>query len=110
MEDKDDSRESLRLLLESLGHDVVAAADGRQGLALALERPPDVMLVDLGLPGLDGFELARAVRGSERVSTVRLIAITGYGQAEDRRRSAEAGFDVHLVKPVSAAALLEVLG
>lgn len=108
MEDKDDSRESLRLLLESLGHDVVAAADGRQGLAL--ERPPDVMLVDLGLPGLDGFELARAVRGSERVSTVRLIAITGYGQAEDRRRSAEAGFDVHLVKPVSAAALLEVLG
>ena len=68
------------------------------------------MLVDLGLPGLDGFELARAVRGSARASTVRLIALTGYGQAEDRRRSAEAGFDAHLVKPVSAAALLGVLG
>jgi PAS domain S-box-containing protein len=110
VEDSDDSRESLRLLLESLGHEVVAAADGPQGLALALERPPDVMLVDLGLPGLDGFELARAVRRSARASTVRLIALTGYGQAEDRRRSAEAGFDAHLVKPVSASALLGVLG
>jgi PAS domain S-box-containing protein len=110
VEDNDDARDSLRLLLESLGHQVMAAADGHQGVALALEREPDVMLVDLGLPGLDGFEVARAVRASALGKTARLIALTGYGQAGDRRRSAEAGFDAHLVKPVSPAALVSMLG
>ena len=109
MEDNDDSRDSLRLLLLSLGHHVLEAADGRQGLALALAEQPDVMLIDLGLPGLDGYELARAVRAGERGTATRLIAVTGYGQAEDRRRSTDAGFDAHLVKPVSLAALTSLL-
>jgi PAS domain S-box-containing protein len=109
VEDNPDSRESLRLLLQSLGHRVIDAADGQAGLALALSEQPDIVLVDLGLPGLDGYALARAVRGSERGRSVRLIAVTGYGQAADRRRSAESGFDAHLVKPVSVAALTTLL-
>ena len=105
VEDGDDARESLRLLLESLGHRVLAAADGHQGVALALEHQPEVLLIDLGLPGLDGYEVARAVRASPAGKSAVLIAVTGYGQAEDRRRSTEAGFDAHLVKPVSQGLL-----
>ena len=108
IEDNDDARESLRLLLESLGHRVLVAVDGHQGVALALEHRPEVLLVDLGLPGLDGYEVARTVRSSPGGKSAVLIAVTGYGQAEDRRRSTEAGFDAHLVKPVSQS-LLSVL-
>jgi PAS domain S-box-containing protein len=110
IEDNDDARESLRLLLESLGHQVVDAGDGRHGVALALQARPDVVLVDLGLPGIDGYEVARAIRASGLGKRVRLVAVTGYGQKEDRRRSTEAGFDAHLVKPVSPTALTGVLG
>lgn len=110
IEDNDDARESLRLLLESLGHQVVEAADGRHGVALALEARPDIILVDLGLPGIDGYEVAGAVRASPLGKDVRLIAVTGYGQTDDRRRSSAVGFDAHLVKPVSQAALSGVLG
>jgi CheY-like chemotaxis protein len=104
IEDNADARQSLRLLLESLGHRVLEAGDGAAGLALARAAQPDVVLIDLGLPELDGLEVARSLRtgGSERMV---LIAVTGYGQAEDRRRSREAGFDAHLVKPVSPAVL-----
>ena len=105
VEDNDDARESLRLLLESLGHRVLAAADGPQGVELALKHQPEVVLIDLGLPGLDGYEVARAVRAGPVGKSVVLIAVTGYGQAEDRRRSTEAGFDAHLVKPVSQSLL-----
>jgi len=105
IEDNDDARESLRLLLESLGHRVLAAADGHQGVAQALEHRPEVLLVDLGLPGLDGYEVARAIRASPGGKSAVLIAVTGYGQAEDRRRATEAGFDAHLVKPVSQSLL-----
>jgi PAS domain S-box-containing protein len=105
IEDNDDARESLRLLLESLGHRVLAAVDGHQGVAQALEHRPEVLLVDLGLPGLDGYEVARAVRSTPGGTSAMLIAVTGYGQAEDRRRSREAGFDAHLVKPVSQSLL-----
>src|SRR6266508_2176055 len=105
VEDNDDARESLRFLLESLGHRVIAAGDGHSGLALALHHQPEVVLIDLGLPGLDGYEVARALRGSATGKTAALIAVTGYGQAEDRRRSKEAGFDAHLVKPVSQSLL-----
>jgi PAS domain S-box-containing protein len=101
IEDNDDARESLRLLLESLGHRVLQAADGHQGVALALEHRPEVLLIDLGLPGLDGYEVARIVRGDPAGNSALLIAVTGYGQVEDRRRSMEVGFDAHLVKPVS---------
>src|SRR5262245_25625612 len=105
IEDNDDARESLRLLLESLGHRVLAAVDGHQGVAQALEHRPEVLLVDLGLPGLDGYEVARVVRSSPGGKSAVLIAVTGYGQAEDRRRSTEVGFDAHLVKPVSQSLL-----
>jgi CheY-like chemotaxis protein len=105
IEDNDDARESLRLLLESLGHRVLAAVDGRQGVAQALEHRPEVLLIHLGLPGVDGYEVARAVRSSPGGKSAVLIAVTGYGQAEDRRRSTEAGFDAHLVKPVSQSLL-----
>ena len=109
VEDNDDARESLRLLLEGLGHRVVAAADGAEGVALAQAHPPEVALIDLGLPGLDGYEVARALRASPIGKTMTLIAVTGYGQAEDRQRSKEAGFDAHLVKPVSQALLSSLI-
>jgi two-component system, sensor histidine kinase len=109
IEDNDDARESLRVLLESLGHQVVDAGDGRHGVALALQGRPDIVLIDLGLPGIDGYEVARSIRASGLGKSVRLVAVTGYGQTADRRRSVEAGFDAHLVKPVSPAALSGVL-
>jgi PAS domain S-box-containing protein len=105
VEDNDDARESLRLLLESLGHRVIEAAEGPHAIALALHHRPEVALIDLGLPGMNGYEVARSLR--ERLTSHRmaLIAVTGYGQADDRRRSKEAGFDAHLVKPVSPGVL-----
>jgi CheY-like chemotaxis protein len=105
IEDNRDARESLRLLLESLGHRVLEAADGPHGLALVLDHKPEVVLFDLGLPGMDGYEVAREVRLSPVGKTALLIAVTGYGQAADRQRSKEAGFDAHLVKPVSHSLL-----
>jgi len=109
VEDNDDARESLRLLLESLGHRVIEAGDGQRGLALALHHQPEVVLIDLGLPELDGYEVARALRSSPLGKTASLIAVTGYGQADDRRRSKDAGFDAHLVKPVSLGVLASLL-
>jgi two-component system, sensor histidine kinase len=109
IEDNNDARESLRMLLESLGHYVLEASDGHHGLALVLDRKPEVVLVDLGLPGLDGYEVARAVRVSPLAQTTLLIAVTGYGQAEDRRRTKEVGFDAHLVKPVSQSLLAALI-
>ena len=110
VEDNDDARESLRLLLESFGHRVIEARDGERAVALALHHRPDVVLIDLGLPLLDGYALARALRESPIGKTVTLIAVTGYGQLDDRRRSKEAGFDAHLVKPVSQALLGSLIG
>ena len=109
VEDNADARDSLRLLLESLGHAVLEASNGIDGLALALHHQPEVVLIDLGLPKLDGYEVARALRASPGGSATVLIAITGYGQAEDRRRSKEAGFDAHLVKPVSHLVLTNLI-
>jgi PAS domain S-box-containing protein len=109
VEDNSDARESLRLLLESLGHRVLEAGDGFNGLALALRHHPEVVVIDLGLPGLDGYEVARSLRASPGGKTTILIAVTGYGLAEDRRRSTEAGFDAHLVKPVSQSALSRLI-
>jgi CheY-like chemotaxis protein len=109
VEDNDDARESLRLLLESLGHRVLEAGNGPDGLALALHHRPEVVLIDLGLPRLDGYDVARALRASPGAAATVLIAVTGYGQAEDRRRSKEAGFDAHLVKPVSQTLLSSLI-
>ena len=109
VEDNDDARESLRLLLELDGHQVMAAASGEDGLGQAMSREFEIALVDIGLPGIDGFEVARRMRGMERGADVRLVAITGYGQPMDRKRAQAAGFDAHLVKPVDTDHLRSVL-
>ena len=109
VEDNDDARESLRLLLEGLGHQVVAAADGPEGVTLAQLHHPEVALIDLGLPGLDGYDVARALRATPAGKRITLIAVTGYGQAEDRQRSKDAGFDAHLIKPVSQTLLSSLI-
>ena len=107
VEDNPDSREMLRFLLELAGHEVHEARDGPGGLEALSRLRPDVALVDVGLPGFDGYELARRAR--EAGHTARLVALTGYGLPEDHRRSREAGFDAHLVKPVEPAQLSVVL-
>jgi CheY-like chemotaxis protein len=98
VEDNADARESLCALLELDGHEVHQAADGEVGIELALRLHPDVVLVDIGLPRMDGYELARHLRARGAHSW--LVAITGYGRPEDRQRSLEAGFDDHVVKPI----------
>jgi PAS domain S-box-containing protein len=109
VEDSRDSREMLRYLLEHAGHEVHEAGDGPRGLQAILELRPDIALVDLGLPGLDGYEVARKVRADEAGRAVRLVALTGYGLPDDLRRSEDAGFDAHLVKPVDPARLAAVI-
>jgi PAS domain S-box-containing protein len=112
IEDNDDAREILRVALTLAGHQVWDAADGRVGVELVASRAPDVAIIDVGLPGLDGYEVARLIRTGPRGASVRLIALTGYGQAEDRQRALSAGFDAHLTKPIApdrlAAAIADV--
>jgi CheY-like chemotaxis protein len=108
VEDNADARDMLHHLLNIAGHDVLEAADGPSGLEILLRERPDVALVDVGLPGFDGYELARRVRAGGD-SSVYLVALTGYGQPDDRRQSMEAGFDAHLVKPVAPEALLRIV-
>jgi signal transduction histidine kinase/CheY-like chemotaxis protein len=104
IEDNADARESLRSFLKHEGHRVDATADGPSGLARAETSRPDVVLVDIGLPVMDGYEVARRIRA--RDAKVILVAISGYGQADDRQRALEAGFDAHLTKPVAPDHLL----
>ena len=109
IEDNDDAREMLRTLLELDGHTVHVAANGIAGLAAALEHRPDVAVVDIGLPEMDGYEVARKLRASESLKAIKLIALTGYGQADDARRAHEAGFDLHVVKPVDPERLADAV-
>jgi CheY-like chemotaxis protein/nitrogen-specific signal transduction histidine kinase len=109
VEDSRDSRDMLRYLLERAGHEVHEAADGPSGVEAILKVRPDIALVDVGLPGLDGYEVARRVRADAAGGKVRLVALTGYGLPDDHRRSQEAGFDAHLVKPVDPARLAAVI-
>jgi len=108
IEDDVDTRETLRRVLELDGHEVQAAADGEEGVATALASRPEVIIVDIGLPRLDGYQVARRIRAALGGAPL-LIAVTGYGRAEDRRLSREAGFDVHLVKPVAPEQLTAAL-
>ena len=108
IEDDDDSRDMLRTCLELDGHQVEVAHDGLSGVEAARTTRPDIVLTDVGLPGLDGYEVARQIRQSLGTG-VRLIALTGYGRPEDRQRAAEAGFDALVVKPVSPEQLSEIL-
>ena len=105
VEDNEDAGEMYRLLLEMSGHEVLVAETGTDGLELLRTARPDVALVDIGLPGLDGYEIARRFRAEPDSRRVLLVALTGYGSASDRDRSRQAGFDRHLTKPVDPEAL-----
>ncbi len=110
VEDSADARQSLRMLLELAGHEVETSEDGPAGLARVDTFHPDVALIDLGLPGMDGYTVAQELRPRPETKSIRLVAVTGYGQAEDRRRALAAGFDLHVTKPVDASMLEEMLG
>jgi CheY-like chemotaxis protein len=99
----------LRYLLKLAGHTVHEATDGPSGLEAILRLRPDVALVDLGLPEFDGYELAKRVRAATEGGDVRLVALTGYGLPDDHRRSRDAGFDAHIVKPVDPEQLAAII-
>jgi two-component system CheB/CheR fusion protein len=109
VEDIDDNREMLQAILELDGHQVVAVKNGETGLDAIIQHKPEVALIDIGLPGMDGYEVARRVRCEPACAGVRLIALTGYGQQSDIANALEAGFDAHLVKPVEPNALDRIL-
>ena len=109
VEDNDDGREMMAMLLDSFGTRVLQAADGAEGLEAARTHRPDIALVDIGLPGMDGYEVARRLRADPATQGMRLVALTGYGLHEDQQRALQAGFDLHLVKPVPPERLLEAI-
>jgi CheY-like chemotaxis protein len=105
VDDNVDAAESLAMLLETLGHDVRLAHDGGSALALVEADPPDVILLDIGLPVVDGFTVAQRLRGDRRFAGMRIVALSGYGRDQDLARGRDAGFDEHLVKPVDVGRL-----
>jgi CheY-like chemotaxis protein len=109
VDDNRDSAESLARLLELMGHQTAIAYDGPSAVDSAEAFRPEVVLLDVGLPGLDGYEVVRRIRAHSWGKDMTLIAATGWGQAEDRRRSREAGFDHHMVKPVDLGELGKLL-
>jgi CheY-like chemotaxis protein len=109
VDDDADTADSLVLLLTLWGCRAAAAYDGRTGAGQALASRPDVVVLDLGLPGLDGYEVARRLRVAPGLEKVRLIAVSGFGGDEDRARSREAGFDYHLLKPVEPDVLRDLV-
>jgi CheY-like chemotaxis protein len=109
VEDSRDAADSLRLLLESLGHEVQVVYSGPEGVKAAKRWLPGVVLCDIGLPGLDGYGVAREIRLNPTTARVRLLALSGYGAEEDRQRSNEAGFDAHVVKPADPNQLAKLL-
>jgi two-component system CheB/CheR fusion protein len=109
VEDNVDGARSLESLLTVLGHQVAVAHDGATGLQTARAFNPEVILLDIGLPGIDGYEVARRVRKSRKLRDVVLVAMTGWGKDEDRRKSLESGFNAHLVKPVELSDLQSLL-
>jgi CheY-like chemotaxis protein len=109
VEDHPDAAASTSMLLEMWGHVVATARDGEAAVKLARERPPDVVLLDIGLPGMDGWAVARQLREQAGGRRMLLIAVTGYGRDDDRRHSDEAGIDAHMTKPVEPERLRHVL-
>jgi PAS domain S-box-containing protein len=109
IDDNKDAAESLALLLQTLGHEVHEAYDGLSALDATQRLRPQIVFCDIGLPGLNGYEVARRLRAQPQFQQTLLVALTGWGQEEDRRRSQEAGFDAHLVKPIEQEALIDIL-
>lgn len=109
VDDNVDSAETLAALLRLEGHDAHAVHDGERALVAARDLHPDLILLDIGLPGVNGYEVARQIRDDVALAGVRLIAVSGYGRAEDVARARAAGFDRHLAKPLDCAVLLEFI-
>jgi two-component system CheB/CheR fusion protein len=109
VDDNPDARDSLADLLRLTGHEVRTAQTGPKAIDVARLWPPDIALLDIGLPGMDGYELAGHLRAEPYGESLLLIALTGYGQDEDRRRTKQAGFDHHLTKPADPAVLAQLL-
>ncbi len=109
VDDNRDSAESMAMLLRLFGNDVRTVQDGRLALEVAAAYHPSVVLLDICLPGLDGLEVCRRLRARNDESQPLIVALTGYGMEEDRRRCQEAGFDRHMVKPVDIETLQEML-
>jgi signal transduction histidine kinase len=102
IEDNQDAREVMEIMLSAYGHTIFQAENGQDGIASAVLHQPELILVDIGLPEMDGYQVAKALRANPETRHIHLIALTGYGLEEDRLRSLEAGFDLHLVKPIQA--------
>jgi len=109
VDDNRDSADSLAMTLELVGHEIRTAYGGEEGVGAAEEFRPDVALIDIGMPKVSGLDAARLIREQPWGEAMRLVAMTGWGQAEDIRRSREAGFDRHVVKPVDPRALRNLL-
>jgi len=109
VDDNVDAASTLSMLLKSLGHETKVVYDGAAAIDVAAKFQPDVVLLDIGMPGMDGYEVARRLRALKAQRPFRIVAVTGWGQDADRLRAEEAGFDVHLVKPVDAGLLVRVL-
>jgi DNA-binding response OmpR family regulator len=109
VDDNRDSAASLGLLLDAAGNTTRQAYDGEEAIAVAAQFRPDLLLLDIGLPKLNGFEVCRHIRAEEWGRNMTIVAVSGWGQDEDRRKSSEVGFDHHMVKPVSYAALLRII-
>jgi CheY-like chemotaxis protein len=109
VDDNIDSAESMVMMLELAGHDVAMAHDGEQAVALAKEFQPEIAFLDLGMPVLNGYEAARSIREQPWGRQMMLVALTGWGQQDDRRRTREAGFDAHIVKPIDFDSLEKLL-
>lgn len=110
MEDNLTAARNLRVFLTRIGHEVALAHDGRNGTELAGRFQPDIVLCDIGLPGMDGYAVARALRKNPDLARTYMIAVSGYGQEDDKRRALEAGFDLHMTKPIDLSDLATILG
>ena len=109
VDDNSDAADMLAILLEQLGHTISVAHDGDEVLKLIDDHAPDLAVLDIGLPGMDGYELARRLRANPSTRDTRLIALSGYGQTSDKEQSKRAGFDAHLVKPIAFNDLQQVI-
>ena len=109
VDDNKDAAETLRMLLKGLGHEVRVAHDSVEALDVVRDAPSDVFILDIGLPGMDGYALARQLRAHPNGSTATYIALTGYGSTQDKQRGDAAGFDHYLVKPAEFSELMRLL-
>jgi len=109
IDDNHDAADTLSMMLKLKGNNVETQYDGYQGIAAAERFLPDIVVLDIGMPGLDGYQTCQLMRGTEWGKTIRIFALTGYGQPNDFQKSTDVGFDAHLLKPVDLAELLRLI-